>query len=471
MTRVLGLPKALDGRIRWLCLVFGVFCLLLVLPRVFTGDSGASVPARVAAAGAAVVLGCWWLHRYRRESYPPWSWPFEASALAIIGLGVRDWTSSLGLACVLVAYRGLYGAWPHVLAYTVAVLVAVTAVVALTQPDSLLRMLRQAPGVPALALFTAVVAETTRRLERAAARERVFARLGSSLGTTADARAVCRHTVEAAVELMTGAPGAWAVTTCPGPEGEQVTAVAGPAPATVFAGAGGARAEEFELRMSTVRYGTLLVGAARPVPAESRPALQSLAAQSSLGLACAERAAALQYQAFHDALTGLANRQLLREHLTRAMARARRGSPVAVLLINLDGFRKVNDTYGHAAGDQLLAAASRRLLDSIRAGDIAARLGGDEFGVILDGLSSTGDAVYVANRLLHAIREPVRVAGVELSATAGIGIACWRNHAEIDQLLHDADAAMHGAKHAGPGRIGIFADGAVRVLSPLEAAA
>jgi diguanylate cyclase (GGDEF)-like protein len=468
MSGVFGLPKALDGRIRWLLLVLGVACLAAVLPRVALSGT-APPPARIAAAGAAVALGAWWLRRYRREGYPPWSAPLEAVALGVIGLGLHDWVDTLGLTCVCVAYRGLYGAWPHVVAYTLAVFAAATAAVALTEAGSLGAMLRQAPGVPVLALFTAVIAETTRRQERAAARERVFARLGTSLGTTTDARAVYRHTAEAAVRLLTGAPGAWAATVCSGAEGEEITAVAGPAPASLYAGPCGVRAERFELLMAKVRYGTLLVGADRPLPAEARPSLESLAAQASLGLAGAERSAALQYQAFHDTLTGLANRQLLREHLGRAMARARRGSPVAVLLIDLDGFRKINDTYGHAVGDQLLAAVARRLRDAIRGADTAARLGADEFAVILDGMSANGDAVHVATRLLAVIGRPLRIAGVELTPTAGIGIACWRNHAEIDQLLHDADAAMHAAKHAGRGRLAVFADGAVR--SPLETTA
>ncbi|GAA3266140.1 GGDEF domain-containing protein [Dactylosporangium vinaceum] len=453
-----GLPGALDGRIRWLFLMFGVCCLVLVPPRVFMGTGGGSGPARVAAAVAAGVLGAWWLYGYKREGFPLWSFALEALALGVIGLGLREWTGTLGLAGALVAFRGLYGAWPQVLGYTLAVLVAVTGVVALTEPGALMPMLRQAPGVPVLALFTAVIAETSRRQGRAAARERVFARLGASLGTTTDARVVSRHTVEAAVGLLTGAPGAWAATVSP--DGE-VTAVAGPAPASLLAGP---RTEHFALVMATVPYGTLVVGSALPLADESRPAIASLAAQASLGLACAERSTALQHHTFHDTLTGLANRQLLREHLGRAMARARRGSPLAVLLIDVDGFKKINDTYGHIAGDQLLAAVAKRLQDTIRGADIAARLGGDEFAVILDGMGSPGDAVHVAGRLQTAIAGPLHVAGVTLSPSAGIGIACWRNHAEIDQLLHDADAALQTAKQAGPGRLAVFG-------SPVKAAA
>ncbi|MEU7875137.1 diguanylate cyclase [Dactylosporangium sp. NPDC049140] len=96
--------------------------------------------------------------------------------------------------------------------------------------------------------------------------------------------------------------------------------------------------------------------------------------------------------------------------------------------------------------------------------DTAAQLGRDEFAVILDGMGSPGDAAYVAGRLLAAIHRPARVAGVGLTPTAGVGIACWRNYAKIDQLLHDADAAVHAAKHAGPGRIAVFTEGAAKVL-------
>src|SRR4051794_37586332 len=136
MTGLFGPPKALDGRIRWLFLILGVGCLLAVLPRVATGST-APPAARMAAAVSAVALGAWWLSRYRRETFPPWSALPEAAALGVIGLGLHDWVATLGLPCVCVAYRGLYGPWRHVVGYTLAVLTAATVVVLLTEPGAL----------------------------------------------------------------------------------------------------------------------------------------------------------------------------------------------------------------------------------------------------------------------------------------------------------------------------------------------
>ena len=194
------------------------------------------------------------------------------------------------------------------------------------------------------------------------------------------------------------------------------------------------------LRSDKQHLGDLLAGVATgSVPAEVRPSLETLAGQTSLGLVNAEHAADLHHQAFHDNLTGLANRSLLREHLQHALARAHRGSPVAVLLIDLDGFKEVNDTHGHAAGDQLLVAVAQRLRDGIRGADTAARLGGDEFAVVLDGMDAAEDAVVVAGRLLTAVQARVGAAGTELTPRASFGVACWHGHAEIDEVLHHAD--------------------------------
>jgi diguanylate cyclase (GGDEF)-like protein len=339
---------------------------------------------------------------------------------------------------VSVTFRGLYGNWKHVLAFTLTVFTASVTGVALTEPSDVAEFLQQTPGVP-LALFTALVAETTRRQDRAAARERVFARLGATLATTADRKAICRHAAEAATELLAGIPGSWAATTQATGDGELVTTVAGPAPVDLFTGPvdlstvgdlGDGRAVPLDqarllvaLRSAKQRYGTLLVGADQPIPAEVQPSLETLAAQTSLGPVNAAHAADLHHQAFHDHLTGLANRSLMREHLSHALARARRGSPVAVLLIDLDAFKKINDTYGHAAGDQLLVTVAQRLCDGVRGADTAARLGGDEFAVILDGMDASEDALLVAGRLLA-------------SSTSGESLAVARTCADRRQTGH-----------------------------------
>ena len=280
-----------------------------------------------------------------------------------------------------------------------------------------------------------------------------------------------RHCAEAAVDLPDGIPGAWAGTVVDG----LVVTAAGPVPVELLAGpvpaaaAGGTR---MPLRSDKQHFGDLLTGVATGgVPAEVCPSLETLAGQTSLGLVNAEHAADLHYQAFHDNLTGLANRSLLREHLQHALARARRGSPVAVLLIDLDGFKEVNDTHGHAAGDQLLVAVAQRLRDGIRGADTAARLGGDEFAVVLDGMDAAEDAVVVAGRLLTAVQARVGAAGTELTPRASIGVACWHGQAEIDELLHDADTAMYAAKSAGKGRVAAVGDGGtVRLYAPPQPA-
>ncbi|MET7423471.1 GGDEF domain-containing protein [Dactylosporangium sp. NPDC005555] len=462
LLRRLAPPRPLGGRIRWLFVIFGVFNLLTVLPRTL-GRVEEPLPHRLPAAVAALALAAWWLRQYRRGTFPPWMIPVEGLAMLTVALGMRDWVGTLGLLFVFVSFRGLYGTWRHVLAFTLVVFAAAVAGVALTEPSAVVPFLQQAPGVPPLALFTAVVAESTRRQERAAARERVFSRLGSTLATTSDREAILRHCAESAVDLLDGVPGAWAVTVVDG----LVVTAAGPVPVELLSGpvhgrtAGGTT---MPLRSDKQHYGDLLAGgAAGGAPAEVRPSLETLAAQTSLGLINAEHAADLHYQAFHDHLTGLANRSLLREHLQHALARARRGSHVAVLLLDLDGFKQVNDTHGHAAGDQLLAAVAARLRDGIRGADTAARLGGDEFAVVLDGMDAVGDAVVVADRLLAAVQASVRAAGTTLLPRASIGVACWSGHAEIDALLHDADTAMYAAKTAGKGRVASFESAGVQL--------
>jgi diguanylate cyclase (GGDEF)-like protein len=166
--------------------------------------------------------------------------------------------------------------------------------------------------------------------------------------------------------------------------------------------------------------------------------------------------AGLRHQAFHDHLTGLPNRALLDDRLTEAVDELLPGAHVAVLLLDLDGFKQVNDEHGHAAGDHLLITVAERLRIGLRPGDTAARLGGDEFAVLLIGLDGPAAAQEVVNRLLDEIQQPVELPFGQLHPKVSIGIALRQGPATIADLLHDADVAMYAAKAAGKGTVAEF---------------
>ena len=156
--------------------------------------------------------------------------------------------------------------------------------------------------------------------------------------------------------------------------------------------------------------------------------------------------------AHHDALTDLANRTLLHERLSAAVARARRsGSTLAVLCIDLDGFKAVNDLHGHGAGDRLLCEVARRLGRNVRENDIVARLGGDEFVVLQDGPATPDATRMLADRLVSVLAEPYEVgAGTQGCVTASVGVALFPDDGDSpDTLLHNADTALYQAKWAG----------------------
>ena len=164
----------------------------------------------------------------------------------------------------------------------------------------------------------------------------------------------------------------------------------------------------------------------------------------------------LSRQAFHDSLTGLANRALLGDRIDRALARHARDQVVpAVLLIDLDGFKTINDSLGHGAGDEVLVAVARCLETCIRPSDTVARLGGDEFAVLLEE-GDLGLATGVADRVLQVLAEPLAVAGRQLFVNASIGITLGGEGRDADVLLRDADVAMYAAKAHGKGRFEVF---------------
>jgi diguanylate cyclase (GGDEF)-like protein/PAS domain S-box-containing protein len=176
----------------------------------------------------------------------------------------------------------------------------------------------------------------------------------------------------------------------------------------------------------------------------------------------------LTRQAFHDGLTGLANRALFRDRLDQALVRSERSHELlAVLIVDLDGFKQVNDTLGHDAGDQLLQQVSRRFGEATRPSDTVARLGGDEVALLLEGANELR-AVAVANRLLECLAEPVTIADRELVVLASIGVVVHNGGpGKSEEIVRHADVAMYAAKEVGRGRYELFHHDMARELGEL----
>ena len=162
----------------------------------------------------------------------------------------------------------------------------------------------------------------------------------------------------------------------------------------------------------------------------------------------------LQQLALHDALTGLANRMLFHERLGHALMTHRRNSgALAVLFIDLDGFKQVNDRYGHGGGDAVLTAVADRLRQCVRVSDTVARFGGDEFAVLAERLTAADDVEIVAGRIVHALQTPFDIDGQPVSIGCSVGVAVHQHDDHTaEELLRGADEAMYAAKAAGKNR-------------------
>jgi diguanylate cyclase (GGDEF)-like protein/PAS domain S-box-containing protein len=185
--------------------------------------------------------------------------------------------------------------------------------------------------------------------------------------------------------------------------------------------------------------------------------LQSVAHMLAVAIGRGRWEAQMEYAALHDALTGLPNRTLLLDRLRQALSRAaREGGKVAVLFLDLDNLKVLNDSLGHSAGDELLRAIGPRLRGELRASDTVARFGGDEFAVVCEDVEDEQHALAIAHRLVRAFEDPFMVGGEERFGSASVGIVVTGPGRVAEELLSDADAAMYRAKERGRGRYEMF---------------
>jgi diguanylate cyclase (GGDEF)-like protein/PAS domain S-box-containing protein len=213
----------------------------------------------------------------------------------------------------------------------------------------------------------------------------------------------------------------------------------------------GGEARGTDLRFELGPDDELVVWFDRDVDEDETAFLRAVASILGTALVRLRSEERMRHEALHDPLTGLANRTLLRDRLEQALARsARDGIVTGVLFLDLDEFKHVNDRFGHAAGDAVLAELGQRLRAAVRPADTVARLGGDEFVVVCEDVDE-GTALALGERLEAAVRRPLAVGGAEHRLTASIGIALGRDDA--DSMLAAADAAVYDAKAAGRGRV------------------
>jgi diguanylate cyclase (GGDEF)-like protein/PAS domain S-box-containing protein len=207
----------------------------------------------------------------------------------------------------------------------------------------------------------------------------------------------------------------------------------------------------YSLRLELGQEARLVTWFSRRIDDDEQSFVRAVASILGTALVRLRSEERMRHEALHDPLTGLANRTLLRDRLDHALARtAREGTPTGVLFIDLDEFKRVNDRFGHAAGDAVLAEIGQRLRAAVRPVDTVARLGGDEFVVVCEAVDAD-TALALGKRLDAAIRRPLDVAGAGHGLTASIGIALGSDDA--DSLLAAADAAVYRAKAAGRGRV------------------
>ena len=256
-----------------------------------------------------------------------------------------------------------------------------------------------------------------------------------------------RDLVEEAVAVSSAALGREvAVTILPSVDGRRFETGAVPA-----------SAEDVPIGAASSRLGFLRAGSAPELTADELAFLQATANVLADAIERLKAEDEMRHQALHDPLTLLPNRTLLADRLTQALRRASRGGSVAVLFLDLDQFKLINDSRGHRAGDELLRAVAVRLSAAMRPGDTVARFGGDEFCIVCDDVADPVEAIAIARRIIDEVGRPYALASGDHFASASVGIALADGPTRpAEDLIREADAAMYRAKEQGRGRLELF---------------
>lgn len=483
---VLRRPAGLLAGLRWQFGALAYGSILITLPQVWVGGSQASV--EVAALVALAVLAASLLIGYLRSTSPWRADLLDSAAIVVVSFALPSPAAAYGVLYLIVWFRSLYGSkWQGLWRATFYTVTMITSwalwphVTSQTSGEPLGQVLGGVPGLCLAVFITRQLLASTREREHVEARDEAVARMGSQLLGVTDVQLLRRITIETLEEIRLATPGlrvlavvkdgpAFRVDEARGrfdrvprtlptasfspPADNEAMVVSGDLAAGLSSMAGSACQWRCVPFPDPATQSWLILGARRARAGDALTAVRSVINLHSLALLHASSHEALAKQAQTDSLTGLPNRFAFQSALSTALDDDR-SSVTTVLFVDLDGFKNVNDTLGHSAGDVLLQEVADRIRHAVRPGDLCARLGGDEFAVLLPDVGADL-AGRPAERIVTALAEPFSIAEQVVHIGASVGVAEGDAETDAHAVLQHADIAMYAAKANGKGRSTVF---------------
>ena len=474
-------PKGLVEQTRWLFGLCALLSLALTLPGALLSATSVLLPPMTVAAAVLVIV---WLVRYLSGRAAAIGDMAETAAVATLAVTGADPAAVFGFVFSALWFRALYGSTRRVMLLCLGLAAALIAALplwgVLPEHDGTVPVSVVLSSVVNMFLTTGVARYLALGLfarEQAQSRDAALVRLGHLLLAVTDRTVIRERARDCAVEICDATPGLSAVfvqgdrdsltvvdhtgaldhvpPTLPrsamscAPGGDQVKPVAD---RSGLPDGSGPRLDWVSVATAGLDDGAILLAAPRRVHPEAVVAVQSMTHLIALAMRNSDAHQDLTTQANHDALTGLANRAAFTAALERALTTP--DERIALLFIDLDDFKTVNDGLGHAAGDDLLRTIAGRLRRAVRPDDLCARLGGDEFAVLLRDADDT--AVAVAQRLVDLVATPVALRGRLATVGASVGLAFAASGFPAEELVQRADVAMYAAKAKGKNRVQAF---------------